>query len=182
MFAATLHIEDGELEFLNTWPALNRVSGDLTFSKDALVFELDKGRFGSSQIDSATATIGSLFRPVVRVNAKAQQSIDEYLTLLPQTPLNFLKTALVDLEGDGDAAIDIDLQVPVRRQQFRQADEVLDVTGGIVFNGNSLSSELYRTSLDRVVGRLEFTHDGVLPSDLKANYFGRPVVLSLIHI
>jgi len=178
VFAATLHIEDGELEFLNTWPALNRVSGDLTFSKDALVFELDKGRFGSSQIDSATATIGSLFRPVVRVNAKAQQSIDEYLTLLPQTPLNFLKTALVDLEGDGDASIDIDLQVPVRRQQFRQADEVLDVTGGIVFNGNSLNSELYKTSLDRVVGRLEFTHDGVLPSELKANYFGKPVVIN----
>jgi len=178
VFAATLHIEDGELEFLNTWPALNRVSGDLTFSKDSLVFELDKGRFGSSQVDFATATIGSLFRPVVRVNARAKQSIDEYLTLLPQTPLDFLKTALVDLEGDGDAAIDIELQVPVRRPQFRQADEVLDVTGGIVFDGNTLSSELYRTSLDRVVGRLEFTHDGVLPSELKANYFGRPVVIN----
>lgn len=177
VFAATLHIEDGELKFRDDWPALNRVSGDLTFSKESLVFELDKGRFGSSPVSSATAAISTLFRPVVRVTGKARQSIDEYLTLLPQTPLNFLKTALADLEGTGNAALDIELQVPVRRPQFREADEFLDVTGGITFNGNQLSSELYRTTLEQVTGRLGFTHTGVLPSKIQALHFDRPVVI-----
>lgn len=177
VFAATLKLSNAELDFLSDWPTMNRVDGSLTFSKNALVFELDKGRFGSLPLRSGTGTIESLFQPVVRVSAATRDSVDNLVAIVGQSPLKQVQKAIADTVGNGEADAHIELQVPLRRESDRGPDEFFDVSGYVQFDKNILSSETYRTQLEQVVGRLGFTHTGVKRSTLRGRYNGRPVVV-----
>ncbi len=178
VFAATLKLKNAELEFLNNWPRMNRVDGGLTFSKKALVFELEKGRFGSLPLQSGTGTIETLFRPVVRVSAAAREEVDDLLNVVQQSPLQQVKNAIADTVGTGQADAHIELQIPLRGKAFREPDEVFDVSGYVQFDDNVLSSENYRTQFDQVNGRLGFTHKGLKRSTLRGRYEGQPVVVA----
>lgn len=179
-FEAAMNVRNAKLDYLDTWPAVENASGRLAFSKKSMGFELQSGKINGTELLPGKAHIASLFRPVVNLQIQAENSVESYLSFIQSSPIRAtLGPALADVKAQGDAQLDVTVNVPLRAKRFREADEVFNVRGTLGFENNSLSSSQYRTRLDDVRGDLVFTHLGFEESTLDARYLGKPMTVEL---
>lgn len=179
-FEAGMDLRNARLDYRDTWPAVENASGRLTFSKKSLGFDLQSGSINGIELLPGKAQIDSLFRPVVNLQMQANDSVENYLSFIQSSPIRAtLGPALADVKALGDAKLAVALNVPLRARRVRQADEVFNVRGTLGFENNQLSSNQYRTTLDKVNGDLVFTHRGFGNSSVDAQYLGAPVAIEM---
>jgi len=173
-----MDVTDARLDYLDPWPVLEQANGRLRFSGKSVAFDLVSGSLNGLALSESALTIESLFRPVVSIDASANATVQQYLTLVKNSPLQkSIGVAVADLQVRGVAPLQAKINVPLRTRSKRQADEVFNVSGNLGLSGNRMTSERYRTTLEEVKGALGFTHLGFEDSTLNARYLGSPVVI-----
>jgi len=148
MFEASMKVTGVELDYFDQWPAVENADGVLSFSKDSLNFDLDRGNYAGLLVRRGNGYIKSLRRPIVYVRVDTRDQLSSLANALALTP-----------------------------QERRQAGEEFNVDGSLAFEGNRLVSELYKTSLHEVTGKLKFSHEGFNPSQLEAEFLGQPMII-----
>jgi len=177
IFEASMKVSGAGLDYFDEWPVVERADGVLSFSKDSLNFDLDRGYYAGLLVQSAKGYIKSLRRPIVRVRADTRDKLTSLVSALDRTPLDNISAAIADTEPTGEGTLELVVTVPILAEVRRQADEVFNVDGSLAFERNRLISELYKTSLHEVTGKLKFSHEGFNPSQLEAEFLGQPMII-----
>lgn len=168
---------DTPLQYNPDWPPLSDLSARLFFHGNSLDIDLLEGRIFDSTIVFAQAHIESLApTSPLRVKGRLRGPIQDQLRVLQQPALakDFGHIAR-KLSATGDALLDLDLQVPLKRGRDRY---LLD--GKLRFLDNRLALGSWDLEIDQVRGDLEIGLDAIRASGLTGSAFGAPVSVDVI--
>lgn len=175
---AVFHAEDTSLHFLDGWPDIHHLNGDIRFFNSSLQIERATGREDSGATSKAEAAIADLSAPVLTVSGRVIARADELQDYIWNSGLNsVLGAAVSQFQAHGPTRIDLELTVPLENDA-----DVLQSRGVIRFVDNELYFPAMAYQLTAFNGELEFDGERIQGNDLRALFDGRPVVINVIDV
>ncbi|MDP1604791.1 MAG: YhdP family protein [Legionella sp.] len=165
-----------DLYFVKNWPLT--IDMEAYFQVNKRLFEVDVVHAnllgtivqnGNLRIDD----IG-LNRETLLLHTKIDADTQKALTYILATPLSKKLSTLKMLRTKGNFNLDLRLEAPL----YPENDEVLAL-GDIAFNNNqvTVNHTFGNVQLNALNGSLQFDHDGILDSSLKATIMDYPVTI-----
>ncbi len=153
------------------WPALQQVNAQMEIKQDVLDIQNANGKIagtGSLQFSNAQATLEQLYgNGLLTVSAEAEGSLPDTLKMVNESPISeMMNHALEQTTATGNANFKIKLALPITEP------ERAGVLGQIDFNGNNIALMPQIPILNQVIGRLEFTENGLSTHNLQARALG----------
>jgi len=174
-FEAVADIEEAGLDFHPDWPGLRDLQAELLFENGSLHIASDQARIGGLAVAGAQARIENLKQPILHVGGGGQDSAEQLLAFVAQTPIQAIIGA--HLEGRsilGRPRVAVDLRLPLKRELGQAA-----VDGRIIFAGERYHDAAYNLVLDELHGELAFDRHGLSTEDLDLRLAGEPAQLDL---
>ena len=175
-FELDLQLADTTLQFAPDWPAVEGITGRLTMDDDSLRLDAEQARTGGVPVGRTQASIADLHggQRLLDITLGARAPAQVLLEYLAKTPLRTRMVGLQDtLFIDGDALVDLDLEVPLRNTR------AVAVNGAVTFGG----VEVRYTGIDApyrdMFGTVSFDNRGIRADTLKGILAGVPVRLSI---
>ena len=171
-------IERASLDYQpGDWPALSGVSATLLVDDDWADVWADGAAVGDGSVQWARAAL----RPadgggqVLTIRGEIDASVDYGLRVLRASPVGSGLDALDSWQVEGEAAIDLDLAIPLGSVTAEQEYRVgVDVDGGRVFLPGA------RLDIEDIAGRVNFSlAQGLDSSGLRGRFLGQPLNATL---
>ncbi len=170
VFRAGMDIENGAIEFKSDWPVVSNVSGRLTFNGRGMTGLVETGRLDQFDISQARVYIDDLKNAVVRVDGSGSSKLPEMIRFANTGPLKqILEPALGSLITTGQADMDVELSIPLKRRDGPDAPQ-LSVNGSIFLNNNTVRVDPADIDLKKVRGAVNFDQHGIRINNLKARW------------
>ncbi len=167
--------DEAQLRYLEDWPALEALAGHLELDRGRFGFTLTGGRTVGASIVSAAGSIPDVDEqdPVLRIAGRIAGRTEHGAEFLSATPIaHRFEGLLAQLDARGEAALDLELDIPLAEGQVR-------VRGDVSLSGNRLQVPALRSGLDAVQGRFSFDRDGLSRGTLQAVYLERRITAEL---
>ena len=190
VFKVGFDLQDGTLAFLPGWPTATAVAGRVEFDGTSLDGIARRGRLGGLQISRARARIDDLRSATLAFEGTGKGELQGMIDFANEGPLaRWLRPALIDVVGSGDAEMDIAISVPLKGKPAGTPDadadtvassdsDSLSVKGALFLAGNDVSFERAGVTLAQSEGAVNFDTTGVHLNNLKARFLDQPVLLS----
>jgi len=174
-FEAWATVENGELSFAPGWPALQQVTATAEFVAAGMEVRGRAESFGGVSVEQASARIAKFGDALLEVEFQGNDSMNQVLQLLQQTPL--LPAAKVDLspfEFGGRVNAKGTLELPLGNRPGS-----LLLQGDAQVSGGSFLHQGSGVLVNSIDGKLEFDQDHLWADQLTAQYRDKPANLSL---
>ncbi|MEC4748332.1 YhdP family protein [Methylomicrobium sp. Wu6] len=175
VFEAIFDTENMELAYLPDWPNLTGASAEVVFNQDGLKAAVRQGSSYGVTVNKVDVDIPHLNATAnLQVNGKLEGKISQALEFVQNSPLAARADALLQVATpQGNAKIDLDLQIPMRQGgQYKT-----DVTAH--FENAELRLKSPDLPVRQVRGRIKFDDKGMYGENLGADMLNHPVKVSL---
>jgi len=173
-FDIDLHIENGELEYKEGWPAIDNMDADLRIHNANVELELNAGSVINTKIVKAKMSIADFtIKPVaIAVTGVGQGASSAALLFLEQSPLKKrFENALNVLSVEGESTLSLELDIPLPGP--------VNVYGELEIANNRLAVSNDAFVAENIVGRLSFDNQGLHGKAISADIFGMEVLVDL---
>ncbi len=163
------HLQPGE----KPWPELSRLSGELVFDGPGMQVNQAKGILDGNErirVEQATARIADFHDTMVAVNARARGPLADMLNTVRKSHIDALTDgALAQTQADGDAQLQLKLDLPVHHMEKAKVD------GKVLLAGNRIQFHSDAPEVLQVSGAVQFSEHGFALQDLKGQALGGAV-------
>ena len=175
---ASLTAKDANLHFLDGWPDIHHLNGNVRLFNTSLQLERASSHEDSGASSSARAEISDLSKPLLMVNGDVTASMDELQEYIRNSGLKrMLGPVLAQFQARGQAWINLELAIPLSDD----AGE-LETKGGIRFVDNDLYFPAMNYQLTELNGILEFDGERIQGNGLSALFDGRAVAIEVADV
>ena len=155
---------------LQTWPALQQLSGELQVNRNRLLIKSGVARMGASaamQVSKLDVQINDLADIVVEVNAQLKGNLSEALNMVNNSPLaDQVKPFLGAVVANGSADHQLRLTLPVDKLELSR------VQGSVTLPGNDV---LWQPGLPRFYklrGTVNYSESGMNANGVRMRFLG----------
>ncbi len=176
VFELRVNVSDGMIEFHERWPRIEEMDGEIVYEQRRLTIDAPGGRMLGVNLRDVVATIPDVTRKgrIVEARGRALTSAAAGLALVQASPLaGKLGPRLASLNLRGDLVLDLDLRIPLKKEEKK------DWSGKVHLAGNSVQLVNPPLEFDAIEGELEFVDAHWAAPKLRAVYLGEPVWLDL---
>lgn len=169
-FRAVVNLEGLGLEFSPQWPPVYGMDARVEFFNSQLNVQMYSGAAMGNRINDGLATIEELGAAPMLINLSAVGDGNDWIKFISQSPVGKKHARhLVGLSLDGQAEIDIELNLPFK------PNVPIGVGGEIRFSDVDYADEKYALAVDALSGPITFTADGFRSDQLKGQFDEVPV-------
>ena len=180
VFRVDADVAGVELDWLPGWPVARGVRGSVSVDGASVSGGVAAGRAAGFELATASWSIADLVRPGFAIELSGAAPLPAMLDFATTGPLgSLLEPALGDVDGAGDAELDLAVRVPLSRAAARR-DGPLAVDGTVFLDGNDVRFGRARVDLEGVVGAVSFDEAGFRAHRLKGRWLGRPLVVDAV--
>ncbi|MDH5857414.1 YhdP family protein [Lampropedia aestuarii] len=162
-----------------SWPDLQGVNARLEFIGNRMDLAVQSAQLQAApkvRVSNGKAWIDDLMHAQVGVDVRAAGPLADQLRVLSSTPVaRMTDHAMDNLQGTGNAAFRLQLDIPL---ESAQADQI-QVTGDVQLKDNALQWWPQVPRLSAVQGRVRFTDKGFAANGIQAQALGGPVTLDV---
>ena len=200
-FELTLNLSGGELDYLPPrpapdpiavsdaerakrlgWPPIRGVDASIRFRDRSLTIEVARGELRNTRLTSGSASIKNLWRPTtMAITGQAVGPLTDGLWVLRNTPLSNNLSGVADaFDVTGDAALALELQIPLQKPRADGKPRPVGFDGALSFDGKqTLTPRALPLTLSGLNGRLRFDPAGVHAQEIAAQVDGQPIRIGL---
>ncbi len=172
---AVATVENAEIKYAESWPAVREVSAIAYFEGPGMYVEGQVGNTAGAIVDTVTARIEDFKRPVLDVSYQASSTLPTLVGFLKQTPLlDHLSLDTDQFVLKGDAGIDGRIHT-----RLGQTSESMNITGELSLKESQFTDTLSGVVLNGISGALSFDRDGLKAVGLNSIYREDPVSLDI---
>lgn len=170
-------VGDAVLDYGNGWHRIEGLEAELAFVNRSMRIRGVAGQVLGSEIRDVDVRIDDLAHAQLNIRGGARGGLADMLRFVEESPLGDggLGATLGKVEAAGDAALSLDLRIPLGRSLRGP----VQVNGTVQFDGNRLGLPTWDIAVDRLAGALSFTRDGFGSRDLRGRLLGMPVRLEV---
>ena len=175
-FSADFALRAATLNYAHLWPAAQQVDGELAIRGARLQFDITRGTVSGANIAGTTVVLPDLgvHQRVVHIKGVLRGPAASAIELVNNSPLQHGRAGrLRDLDISGN------IEVPLRMDLALYAGGPHAVDGSARFTGNRITDVKQNLRLDAVVGTINFTHHDWQGADLRAEFDGTPVTVTI---
>jgi uncharacterized protein (TIGR02099 family) len=176
-FEVAFQGEDVHLDYLEGWPALKHMNGDILFDGPGMSIDARSGTIHDMQVSDFTARIRDFRRPWLRLGGKIVGGTREAVGFIANSPLRENFRGVIDrLQASGRTDLDLNMNIPLNKRLGSTR-----YTGKLSFADSRFWSRLGqgRLEADRVNGQLSFSERGYRARDIQAVMFRQPARISV---
>ncbi len=165
---------NGTLKYLPDWPALEDLQARVRFYNETMFIDQGQGKIYGANLFNTQVSIEDFNEVHVSVSGDMQSPLTDLLKYVKNSPLKeTLGSYITGLDVAGSAGVDLDLEIPVDK------DDNVKVKGLLSFNDNEifLPQEKYR--FKNLNGQLSFTESDVNAEKLNATLDSYPMQASI---
>lgn len=170
VFRVEAEIEDGQLRYLDDWPAVAVDRARLIFDGRGMRMADIQGQVNGVTGRGWSAEIDDVMRPLLRVQGQAAGDLGAMAAYLADIPLSRDAAPIIrSVRYAGDAELDLQVTLPIL------ALDKLSVDGVVRLRDNGLRLPYMGIDLRNVRGNVRFSERGVSAERLQATLRGRSV-------
>lgn len=172
VFEVRLDMENGKLDYAESWPPINDMDGEIVFRGRNMDIDVTEAKIFGSRIFDTTVSLPNMGqRPLVlSIKGYVLGATQEKLDYMQQSPpLNKVFGHFLDeATATGDSLLHLDLDIIFNH------DISSKVAGSITFYDNSINIQPVGTVLSHLNGTLEFRPGNVQGQDISSELLGQP--------
>ncbi|BDY06729.1 YhdP family protein [Ferrimonas sp. YFM] len=178
VFQAGFTMEQGQFQFLESWPAVTDITLDAMFENMRMDIWLRQGLLDQVPVENAHVFIPTLNRSAtLTVAAAVRTDATAASELMAKSSLSSsVGATLKQLQIGGDVATSLDLTFPLGSAVSDQSPSIL---GRVALWDNPIHIQALSTELSSVRGELSFDSDKVRSEGLQAQIFNQPLTLKV---
>ncbi|WJW74874.1 YhdP family protein [Thiohalobacter sp. IOR34] len=170
-----LNVADGVLDYRPEWHRIEAIEAEVAFLDDRMAIDAVSAKILDVDLSRVQVGIEHLGRSRLQAEGHAQGPLASMLRFVRESPLADRGYPLAELEGRGAAALDIRLDIPLRKSHGQH----LGVDGRLRLDGNRLAFRRWELALDDLKGRLHFTERGLRAEAIEGRLWETPVRLAI---
>lgn len=172
---AVFDARDLSLKFLQGWPTLNNLNAHVRFHNSSMSVTDAGGETYGGKMTGAKALIPDLNNPRLFINGYIDAPAQDLQQYVWNSGLNsILGAAMKQFQASGETELQLSLEVPLDKSH-----DAIQARGSVRFRDNELYFPIMDYALDNVSGRLLFSGDQLLASDIKATFETAPVSIDV---
>lgn len=175
VFKISSPFENGELTYAPGWPGIQKVDGDIAFSGKQMLIQASTAESLGVQLQNVQAKIENLdaWEPLLEIKGQGQGSLGNMVAFVNQSPVReILNEALINAQVDGNATLDLQLDIPIAAPANTQ------VKGDLLLKGNSIRVVRGMPTVSDVDGLIQFSNKGLFIKDLQGQALGAAVTIN----
>ena len=177
-FKTLINIENTTLEYNKKWPAIDNFTAEIILNNDDLTILSSSGYIFDAKIDDLSGEIKNLSKGnhLLNVTGSLNGHTSDVTHFITQSPLkenNSLRESISNVVGSFE--LDLKLDIPLH-------EDDTNVEGLVAFTDVTIESNIPGLGLEKVNGKVNFTHQGAWATDIQALYQGLPVMLTIPRI
>jgi uncharacterized protein (TIGR02099 family) len=150
-----------------SWPAFNRLSGELVFDRSSMTIRNAQGRLWGVALANVQGQIADLKQPVLRIDGKAQGPLADLLRYVNNTPIGgWIGNGLREARGGGNAELKLALELPIGELERSK------VQGQLSLLDNELRIRPDTPLMAQAKGKIAFTERGFSVREASARILG----------
>lgn len=172
-------IDQGILDYYPGWPKITNIHTDLEFAGDTLMINVHSGNIFAAKIKKASAIIQDITNSDVKksvlINMEIDGGLNNGVQFINNSPLEISPTLkeLLSQKISGDMDLVLDLDIPLNEEELL-FNGSLSILNGILEYGTPIN-----TTLKEINGLVSFSQNSLSAKNIKGNYFGYPIDLSI---
>lgn len=168
------NVRNAVFKYLPQWPAADLIDVDVVVNNARLYTERGRSANTGNRVVDAKVQIADLRNPVLTIDAFATGSLETVRQFVLQSPLARIFGGQLDrIKVDGDAAFDLDLEIPIRRAKD------FEVTTRIRTNNGQMRVEGFPAPVTDLSGVVTITRDDIRSESLGGTFLGNAVDIDL---
>src|SRR5258706_2107723 len=171
-FLVTAHVEHGVLDYVEGWPRIQEVEGELQFERDHMLIVGRHGSILGTRLANGRVSMERVGQPGPHLggSGQAQGPTAQVLKFIYDSPVHDMIDGATDaVTAGGQGLLRLKLDLPLA------ALETTKVAGEFEVNGNSIKLNRQLPPFERATGRLDFTESGFSIPRVTARLFGGPL-------
>lgn len=171
-FRVSTHLSGVHFHYLDRWPDLTEVNGQLVFNNNQMHFESDRGMMGNVKVTHITAHIPRLSRPRLTVHAKLLGDLKDASAEVQRMPIR-AAGALSRLSLSGPMRLNLGLHIQLYGKHMAHSE------GDIITRGGHMFVPSYGLTLKQMNGVVHFEDNSLSANNVSTQLFGDQARLSL---
>ncbi len=173
-FEIRFHARGVELHYQEGWPNFLGADAEVLFRGRRMEIDASAARLFNGRVERARVGIPDLQHPYLDIAGEARTPARDLLRLIGETPLReHVSAYLYDgVALDGDARLALEMRIPL--VDAVKAEHPFTVSGHVDFDEARLRLT-EAVTIEQLVGRLDFTEQGVASPGLTGRFAGGPV-------
>jgi uncharacterized protein (TIGR02099 family) len=176
VFSVLGRFEGASLRYVEGWPQIDDISGELEFVGKRMLIKGHSGRIFGVALSNVRAAIDDLDadHPLLLVSGQARGPTADFLRFIDDSPV----AASIDhftegMRAEGRGALDLKLAIPLEHPEQTR------INGAYQFTDDRLKVADELPLLTEVNGRLQFTENGLQVERARANLMGMPLAFDV---
>jgi len=175
-FEASAGFTNGQVNYMEGWPAARELQGSVRFLGAAMDLRGSIGEIGGISAKTVSARIADMKSAILEVNYNSDSELPQLLAFLQQTPLQEqIGVDLSQFTFAGAAQTEGALVVPLGSDASD-----LELDGFVRLPGGYFSDPISDITLEDISGELHYDETGFSGSGLEAWFRGYPALLDLV--
>jgi uncharacterized protein (TIGR02099 family) len=173
VFKIEVPFENGELSYSPGWPGIQKVNGKALFVGKRMLIEAEQAETLGVSLKGVQASIDNLdaWEPLLEIKGQGQGELAKMVAFVNQSPVReILNEALINAQVEGNANLDLRLNIPIANPEKTQ------VKGDLTLKGNSIRVVRGMPVVSNVDGIIQFSNKGLFIDQLQGQALGGPVL------
>ena len=173
-FSVSARIDKGVLNYVDGWPRVENIEGDLLFDRDRMRVVGRSGRIRGVALTNVEVAMALLDpNAQVAITGEAEGANAEFLEFIHASPVRGMIAGATDtMSASGRGKLRLKLDLPLKELANTR------VAGDYEFTSNNFAMHPQLPPIERASGRLSFTGSTLTVNDLHGRLFGGAVAIS----
>lgn len=170
LFNIDLAVRDARMRFHPDWPAARDIQGSVAIDAQGIAIAAERAELAGLGVSDVRVAIPDFSEAVLSAQAQHRAALPDWYAFLADSPLAEPLHALIeDTHGAGEADLDFELTVPLKKTEETTAEGVVRVADV------SLTVDAIDATFHDLRGRLHFVNTAIAADPLDASLHGQPV-------
>ena len=175
IFQISARISDGELNYVEGWPRVTGMFGDIAFEGSRLRVRAQRAAVLGARLSNVRATIPDLFNTneLLTIEGQAEGPSAEFTRFIDVSPVTrYIDGATQEIRVSGNGRLNLKIDLPIRKP------EAVKLAGSVLFQNNQLIFDPALPAITQLTGRLDFSEANAGMRGVTGQFLGGPIVIS----
>jgi uncharacterized protein (TIGR02099 family) len=174
-FSVVARVSDAELNYLEGWPRISAIAGDVIIEGKQLTVRAQRGSVLGTRLSNVRATIPDMIHheEQLSVEGQADGPSAEFLRFVEVSPVGgYIDGVTRDMRATGTARLQLKLDVPLRKPEGTR------VAGNVQLQNSQVTFDPDLPPLIQANGRFDFSESAFAIKGVSAQFLGGPVLVN----